>query len=342
MTVHALTAVGQAGRRIDPVVGALILLLALLAVWSPGLARETVQFTLTALLQIAPFLLLSIGVAGYAEAAGADQLVARAFSGHMAAMIGLAALFGALSPFCSCGVIPLIAALLSMGVPLPPVMAFWLASPVMDPEMFILTAAGLGVELAIAKTLAAVGIGLLGGFATWAVQRRGGFAAPLRAGVRTCGASAPRAPKPVRWAFWHEAARRGVFADEAVRNGLFLLKWLTLAFLLESLMLHYLPTDAVVRWLGNGQTWAIPSAALIGVPIYLNGYAAIPTTGALLALGMTPGAALAFMVAGAVTSIPAAIAVFALVTRPVFLWYLALALVGSTTVGYAYQAWLGL
>jgi uncharacterized membrane protein YraQ (UPF0718 family) len=77
------------------------------------------------------------------------------------------------------------------------------------------------------------------------------------------------------------------------------------------------------------------------VPAYLNGYAAIPTTGALLALGMTPGAALAFMVAGAVTSIPAAVAVFALVRRPVFLWYLALALVGSTAAGYAYQAWLG-
>ena len=94
-------------------------------------------------------------------------------------------------------------------------------------------------------------------------------------------------------------------------------------------------------WLGSGRAWAIPSAALIGVPAYLNGYAAIPTTGALIALGMTPGAALAFMVAGAVTSVPAAIAVFALVRRPVFLWYLALAFVGSAAVGFAYQGWLG-
>jgi hypothetical protein len=47
------------------------------------------------------------------------------------------------------------------------------------------------------------------------------------------------------------------------------------------------------------------------------------------------------MVAGAVTSIPAAIAVFALVRRPVFLWDLALAFMGSTAVGFAYQAWLG-
>jgi len=259
----------------------------------------------------------------------------------MAVMIGAAALFGALSPFCSCGVIPLIAALLVMGVPLPAVMAFWLASPVMDPQMFVLTAAALGLKLAIAKALAAVGIGLMGGLATWAVQRHGGFAEPLRGAVSTCGGGAVQCPKPVRWAFWQERARRTTFADEARRNGVFLLRWLSLAFLLESLMLRYLPAEAVGTWLGSDQAWAIPSAALAGVPAYLNGYAAIPTTGALLALGMSPGAALAFMVAGAVTSIPAAIAVFALVKRPVFLWYLGLAFVGSTAVGLAYQGWLG-
>jgi uncharacterized membrane protein YraQ (UPF0718 family) len=338
MTALALTARDQI-RRVDPVIGTLILLVAALSAWSPGLAAGSIRFALEALAHIAPFLLLSVAIAAYAKASGADQLIAKAFSGHMAVMIAAAALFGALSPFCSCGVIPLIAALLAMGVPLPAVMAFWLASPVMDPEMFVLTAAALGLELAVAKTLAAVGIGLLGGLATWAVQHQGGFAEPLRAGVSTCGGGAVRAPKPVRWAFWQERPRRSAFADEAWRNGLFLLKWLSLAFVLESLMLRYLPADAVGGWLGN-HAWAIPSAALIGVPAYLNGYAAIPTTGALLALGMTPGAALAFMVAGAVTSIPAAIAVFALVRRPVFLWYLALAFVGSTAVGYAYQGWL--
>jgi len=57
---------------------------------------------------------------------------------------------GALSPFCLCGVIPLIAALLSMGVPLAPVMAFWLASPIMDPSMFLLTSGEIGMDFAIA------------------------------------------------------------------------------------------------------------------------------------------------------------------------------------------------
>jgi uncharacterized membrane protein YraQ (UPF0718 family) len=80
---------------------------------------------------------------------------------------------------------------------------------------------------------------------------------------------------------------------------------------------------------------------VVGVPAYLNGYAAIPTVSALIDLGMAPGAGLAFMVAGGVTSIPAAMAVFALVRRAVFTWYIALGLAGSLAVGFAYQALAG-
>ncbi|HCI47951.1 MAG TPA: permease, partial [Rhodospirillaceae bacterium] len=48
---------------------------------------------------------------------------------------------------------------------------------------------------------------------------------------------------------------------------------------------------------------------------YLNGYAALPLVGGLVEQGMAPGAALAFLVAGGVSSLPAAIAVWALVKR---------------------------
>jgi len=63
-------------------------------------------------------------------------------------------------------------------------------------------------------------------------------------------------------------------------------------------------------------TTPIPIAAFVGAPSYLNGYAAIPLVSGLLEMGMTPGAAMAFVTAGAVSSIPAAIAVFALVKKP--------------------------
>ncbi len=323
--------------RIDRVWLASFLLLAGLALFDWPQAPVSLSFLWDSLVWIAPFLAAAVLVAAYARASGADALAARAFRGRLEVMIVTAALFGALSPFCSCGVIPLIAALMAAGAPLPAVMAFWLASPIMDPEVFVLTAAGIDTGFAVAKTVAAIGLGLFGGFATWALQRRGGsFANPLKHAPSGCAAGA-LADKPPVWAFWREDARRGQFTREAAQNGHFLVKWLVLAFLLESLMLAYVPAQQLIALVGQEQSFAIPLAALVGVPAYLNSYAAIPTTSALMDLGMSSGAALAFMVAGAVTSIPAAVAVHALVRRPIFLTYLVFSLLGAMLCGWIYQ-----
>jgi uncharacterized membrane protein YraQ (UPF0718 family) len=153
-------------------------LLAALFAFSPSMGFTTVSFALQNLLNVAPFLALSVGIAAYAGATGADGLIARAFTGSPAVMILIAAAAGGLSPFCSCGVIPLIAALLVMGVPLSAVMAFWLASPVMDPSMFLLTTGTLGFEFAVAKTITALSLGIFGsygiacGWADGSIERR--------------------------------------------------------------------------------------------------------------------------------------------------------------------------
>jgi len=317
------------------------LILIVLAIFDPAQARATLVFTTDALLGTAPFLLLSIGIAAWATATGADNLIARAFTGAPAMMILLAAFAGGLSPFCSCGVIPLIAALLAMGVPLSAVMAFWLASPVMDPSMFMLTTGVLGLEFAVAKTLAAVGLGLMGGWVVHLVGRAGGLSDPLRDGIGNggCGGSKVRAPKPVVWRFWTDQARRAKFAREALTVILFLLKWLTLAFILESLMLAFVPAETITKALGGTGIGPIFLGTLIGVPAYLNGYAALPLVGGLIGQGMAPGAGLAFLVAGGVTSLPAAIAVWALVKPRVFALYIALSLTGAFAAGLLFQLW---
>ena len=69
------------------------------------------------------FLLASVLLASFAKATGLDQQISMVFSGHPFKAIIVASL-GALSPFCSCGVVPIIAGLLMAGVPLAPVMAF--------------------------------------------------------------------------------------------------------------------------------------------------------------------------------------------------------------------------
>jgi uncharacterized membrane protein YraQ (UPF0718 family) len=73
----------------------------------------------------------------------------------------------------------------------------------------------------------------------------------------------------------------------------------------------------------------------MGAPAYLNGYAAVPLVDALLAQGMAPGAAMSFVIAGGVSSIPAAIAVWALVKPRIFAAYLGWALLGTLIAGLA-------
>ncbi len=323
---------------IDRVVVAIVLVVAGIFVLDPAQGQESLLFTGRQLLGVAPFLIGSVVIAAYTRASGTDNLIARAFQGHVAAMVVLAALMGALSPFCSCGVIPLIAALLTMGVPLSAVMAFWLASPLMDPAMFVLTLGVLGSGFALAKTAAAIGVGLIGGFGVLAIQGTGRFENPLRNGIGnggSCGATA-RLPEKTEWLFWREGARRETFRNESVSNSFFLGKWLVLAFLLESLMLTYVPAEAVAELLGGGGWFTVAVASLVGVPAYLNGYAALPLVAGLIDQGMAPGAGMAFLIAGGVTSIPAAVAVFALARLPIFFAYLTFALIGSVLAGLAY------
>lgn len=343
MTTHALAmAFTTRVRRLDRVLLTSAGLIALLAVVVPTQALATMVFTARSLAFIAPFLILSVLVAASAKAAGIDRQIATVFSGHATRAIVIAAVFGAFSPFCSCGVIPIIAGLLGAGVPLAPVMAFWISSPLMDPEMFILMLAHFELPFVLAKTMAALLMGVAAGFIVHLLVRQGVFANPLNPLVRSRESSCRRPglenEADVRWAFWRYPERRETFVAGARTTGWFLLTWLTLAFIIESLMLAYLPADTISASLGNQHWWAIPASAVVGVPAYLNGYAAIPMVSALIDMGMAPGAALTFMVAGGVTSIPAAMAVFALVKRPVFALYLVLGLTGSMLVGFAYQA----
>ncbi len=323
---------------------ATLAVLAITAAASPQQAVESVAFVTAAIWHTAPFLVLSVAVAAWAAATGADNLIAKAFVGSPVVIITLAALAGGLSPFCSCGVIPLIAALLAMGVPLSAVMAFWLASPVMDPSMFLLTAGVLDLQFAVAKTLTAIGLGMAGGYIVHLLARTHALDAPLREGIGNggCGGAKLRAPKPVLWRFWTDPERLSKFFGEALKTTHFLAKWLIFAFLLESLMLAYVPAETVTRLLGGEGLGPIAVATLVGVPAYLNGYAALPLVGGLIDQGMAHGAGLAFLVAGGVTSLPAAIAVWALVRPHVFALYIAISLGGAFLAGLLFQLWVTL
>ena len=307
----------------------------------PEDAASVLSFSLSAFLGTLPYITIAICLIGFLKASGAEGVLAEAFKGKEHRMIVLAALLGGLAPFCSCEVIPFVAALLAAGTPLSAVMAFWLASPVMDPPQFMITMGALGVEFAVGKMVFAVMLGLMGGFAMQAVVATGAFADPLRA-RKTCGSCCGTGQfgKPV-WKFWPHPERREAFREAALENALFLTKWLSLAYLIESLMVHYVPAEFIAGVVGGEGFLPIVIGAVVGAPAYLNGYAAPALVSGLMEQGMSAGAAMAFIIGGSVTSIPAMAAVFALVKREVFGMYLMLGIGGAILSGTLFMAAMG-
>lgn len=324
-------------KRLDKAWLTIAAILLAVVVIVPDELLSILQSVLGNLAHTGVFILFAVLLLAWLRATGAEGLVGRAFQGRESRMIVLASLVGGLAPFCSCEVVPFIAALLAMGTPLSAVMAFWLSSPIMDPPMFVITASALGVDFAIGKTVAAVGFGLMGGFAVKALSSSLLFASPLRAESPSacgscCGSSNAFDSKPY-WRFWNESARVKVFVSTTIENFLFLFKWLALAYLLEALMVRYIPAEWISTALGGEGIQPIFVATLLGGPAYLNGYAAVPLIAGMLEQGMVQGAAMSFVLAGSVTCIPAAVAVWALVKPRVFFAYIAFALIGAFTAG---------
>jgi uncharacterized membrane protein YraQ (UPF0718 family) len=159
----------------------------------------------------------------------------------------------------------------------------------------------------------------------------GGSARADSCGDSTCGDGCAE-PAP----FWRRLLK------ETSSATIMVVKFMALAFLIDALIKLYVPQEWVAGLLGRQNPWAILTAALLGVPAYASNMTALPMVGGLLAQGMHPAAALAFLIAGPTTTLPAMAAVRGLTSRRVFALYVAFALVGAVVLGYVYSAALTL
>ena len=232
----------------------------------------------------------------------------------------IASLIGAITPVCGLGMLPLIATLLRRGLPLAPIMAFWISSPVTDPSMLVITASIIGVPFAIAKTVAAFGIGLMAGGVT-----------SLIPSYRKAG---PEMMRPETMKQYDCEEEQPSFWLSVWSSSRPMIQWLALALVLE-VFLRRLVSDAWVASIFGADTGSsVLLAALVGAPLYLDGYAALPLVSGLMDKGMSFGAALALMISGAAVSLYSAVAVAAIVRTRVFILYVLLAMVGACLAGY--------
>ena len=369
---------------------------------------KIIHFMIEAFGSIWPYLLITIPLAVAVQMSGAARYINRAFQARPMVAILLATAVGAFSPFCSASVIPVVATLLIGGVPLAPVMAFWIASPLMDPEIFFLSVATIGWELAVWRLGGTLLLSLSAGLLTHLVFKRGwlgpqilrsqqrpsvksigvilqqgwqglkrrlaftpamGFATRhtiLAAEAASCETTAdislvdgrhlsaayPATPAssgnetgrdPVDLANiggncrLKPASFRRRLLSETGQASLMMAKFMALAFFLEALITLYIPDEWIAGLVGRQNEGAIIAAAFIGVPVYTSNLAALPLVSGLLTQGMNPAAALAFLIAGPTTTLPAMAAVWGLTTRRVFSLYVSFSLGGAIALGYLYS-----
>ena len=260
-----------------------------------------------------------------------DETIKRALGGrHRILGSFLGAGFGALTPFCSCSTIPLLLGMLNAGVPFASAMAFLFASPLLNPvivSLFIILLGWKITALYFSVTfLAAIVIGLM--------LDSLGFANQVKsvAAVRGCCDCKPAEDAKSR------VQRSARFAFSLFRQ---LVPYLLLGAGIGAFIHGFVPTELISSIAGSGNPFAVPVAAIIGVPIYIRAETMIPIGLALIEKGMGTGAVLALVIGGAGASIPELTLLSAIFKRKMLAAFVLTIITIAVAVGYLAN-WLAL
>ncbi|MGB1127288.1 MAG: permease [Opitutales bacterium] len=208
----------------------------------------------------------------------------------------IAALFGAITPFCSCSSIPIFISLLKAGVPLGVSFSFLITSPIINEYLVILMAGEFGVPV----TVAYVSSGLFLGTATGALlgkMRLGKYLEQDMSGATEDGDD--RA---------HTTATRlraGFEESLTVIRQIWL--WVIAGVGIGAFIHNYIPQDMIHNLMTATGIFSVPIATTLGVPMYGSCAAIVPIAVVLFQKGIPLGTALAFMMAMAALSLPEAI-----------------------------------
>lgn len=266
-------------------------------------------------LEAAPWLLFGFLAAGLIHAWVPLGRITRHLGSNSRWSVLKAAMIGAPLPLCSCSVIPVFSTLRRSGASRGAAASFLISTPETGVDSISLTYALLGPVMAAARLLAAVVSAVLAGvlvgrFAQGAdaAERDGaclspkeGHSAPERCCGADCGSNAAQTPIasatadgfPGRLA----AALRYAFLDMFADLGI----WLILGLAFAGLIAALVPDGFLLRHAGAG--WlAMLVILVLALPLYVCATSSTPVAAALIAKGLSPGAALVFLLVGPATN----------------------------------------
>ncbi len=195
-------------------------------------------------------------------------------------------------PVCSCGVLPLYQSLVRRGMPIAAALAFLIATPEVGLTALLVSVPLLGLEATLLRVLTAAALAFT---VAWVLGRFVRFPS-VPAPAPACAHCGTHAPSP--------APPRGRLA-RALRNGLIDLVDDTAAWIIAGLLLAaaVMPYVHGVLWTELPDALEIVAFALLGMPIYVCAAGATPLVAVLIAGGVSPGAAIAFLLTGPATNV---------------------------------------
>lgn len=292
------------------------------------IARETWGF----LLASSPYLLFGLALAGIVKAMVPQAAIARLLGHDGFPGILRAAAVGIPLPVCSCGVVPLAVALRRQGASAPATMSFLITTPESGIDSILLSWGLLGPVMAVARPLASFASALLAGvFSRFApaAPPNGAVASPAcggdGCGSDGCGGHAP----PRSWTRRVVDETRELFDD--------LVFWMWIGIVTAGVLTALLPSDLAALGLGGG-LGPMLLLLLVGIPLYVCASSSTPVAAALLLKGVSPGAALVFLLAGPATNAASLLLLHRTFGRRFIATYLAGIAVGALASGLALDA----
>ncbi len=240
----------------------------------------------------------------------------------------LAALFGIVTPFCSCSAIPLFIGFVESGVPLGATFSYLISAPMVNEVAVIMLFGLFGLPVALLYVVSGTTIAVVVGFIMgqmhleYLVQD---YVWKIKAGDM-------------------ETNHQLTFKDriqQAFAYDLDLLKKFYLYVLLGvgvgALIHGFVPADLLTHIAGKGNILAVPIAVLMGVPLYSNAAGTIPIVQSLIAKGLPMGTALAFMMSVTALSFPEMIILRKVLKLKLLVIYIAILTIGIIFTGYLFN-----
>lgn len=271
------------------------------------------------------------------------------------------------TPFCSCGTTAIVLGMMASTIPWAPIVAFIVSSPLSSPEGLFYSAGIFGWPFAIALFVSSILLGLAGGAIASFAEARGWLvnqarmastepSAPLGIMGGPAPVELPMAAQPAQAGQCGCSANPAVSAVSAEPAKVTKPRVTFRAFLQETydiskrlLVLFFgftfvgyvlnglIPAAWITGLFGAGHAYSIPLAATLGLPFYINSEASLPLVRAMLESGMSEGAALAFLITGAGTSIGAFGGMLTIARWRVIGIVVGTLWLGSTILGFIYN-----